>query len=506
MKLDLVKGGKENEEIDHWAFLEEIEAPMWVDLIEEAKLGHQNKDDEWFDTSHQFHQLSARKLRSAFSHTVEGNHKFEFNLLGISLSELPSSVSRSRGKDYKISSVLQDPNHPIKHLGTGSPRFDKGPDDECITKGKQTDEVNQLTSSDTVTISDSSLNGAVSASSEVSMSHRDKTGCSTVSTKGGSSTISVTTQSEPDKHLSQLSQPSGLVSSLRLNLRKSCATRQAMRVEMGNDGCSKDRKSSMRKSCVVLSSSSGVGERKMIPKGGNSQRDQTCGGLKQRKSSYGKLSVCSYPKPPHRDKSTSVEVKHNKCTTGEKDLKSCRSSLGKHMGPSSTIGSKVKSQVPVADQRKEGASSGTVLGKNIQVTARSTVLKPTKASNVHATNVASSSATRISSGKKPALSKVSESLKVNVKSSSSRASIVKKDGNNGLSRVVHPGKENVQSLVMSKGSNCTNKTVAEGQATKKRHAADNDKTRPLIAPKPKGKLNGNADVGRKTAPQRIYFR
>ncbi|GAB2230687.1 hypothetical protein Drorol1_Dr00014969 [Drosera rotundifolia] len=391
---------------------EEIEAPMWVDLIEEAKLVHENKDDEWFDTSHQFHQLSARKLRSAFSHTVEGNHKFEFNLLGISSSELPSSVSRSRGKDYKISSVLQDPNHPIKPLGSGSPRFDKGPDDECITKGKQTDEVNQLTSSDTVTISDSSLNGAVSASSEVSMSHRDKTGCSTVSTKGGSSTISATTQSEPDKPFIQLSQPmfgqpSGLMSSLRLNLRKSCATRQAMRVEIGNDGCSKDRKSSMRKSSVVLSLSSEVGERKMISKGGNSQRDRTCGGLKQRKPSYGKLSVCSYPKPPRRDKSTSVEVKHNKCITGEKDLKSCRSSLGKHMGPSSTIGSKVKSQVPVAEQRQEGASSGTILGKNIQVTARSTVLKPTKASKVHATNVASSSATRISSGKKPALSKVS---------------------------------------------------------------------------------------------------
>ncbi|KAL5147701.1 hypothetical protein HKD37_06G017315 [Glycine soja] len=80
---------------DPWAFLEHIEAPMWVDLTLEVKSGCVDTgDDEWFNTSHPFHQMSARELKSRFSHGEE------ILTSGVDSPELPSSVSRSRGKHY----------------------------------------------------------------------------------------------------------------------------------------------------------------------------------------------------------------------------------------------------------------------------------------------------------------------------------------------------------------------------------------------------------------------
>ncbi|GAU39175.1 hypothetical protein TSUD_372750 [Trifolium subterraneum] len=77
--------------IDHWAFLEHFEAPMWTDLIVEAKSGYENMgDDDWFNKSHLFHQLSARELKSKFAHSGEV----------VASPVLSSSVSKSRGKHY----------------------------------------------------------------------------------------------------------------------------------------------------------------------------------------------------------------------------------------------------------------------------------------------------------------------------------------------------------------------------------------------------------------------
>ncbi|PPR96263.1 hypothetical protein GOBAR_AA24414 [Gossypium barbadense] len=47
---------------DHWAFLEEIEAPMWVDLISETNFSSQDIDDKWFQTSHANSQTHRSKL------------------------------------------------------------------------------------------------------------------------------------------------------------------------------------------------------------------------------------------------------------------------------------------------------------------------------------------------------------------------------------------------------------------------------------------------------------
>ncbi|KAK7405072.1 hypothetical protein VNO78_06255 [Psophocarpus tetragonolobus] len=85
---------------DHWAFLEHIQAPMWVDLTLEVKSGGVDTgDDDWFNTSHLFHQMSARELKSKFSRGEEILTS-EVDLHGVNSPELPSSVSRSRGKHY----------------------------------------------------------------------------------------------------------------------------------------------------------------------------------------------------------------------------------------------------------------------------------------------------------------------------------------------------------------------------------------------------------------------
>ncbi|CAK8561327.1 unnamed protein product [Lathyrus sativus] len=83
---------------DHWAYLEHFDAPMWADLTLEAKSPYEYNitDDDWFNKNHLFHQLSACELKSKFAHSVED----AVMLQGFASPGLPSSVSKSRGKDY----------------------------------------------------------------------------------------------------------------------------------------------------------------------------------------------------------------------------------------------------------------------------------------------------------------------------------------------------------------------------------------------------------------------
>ncbi|CAM8978975.1 unnamed protein product [Rhodiola kirilowii] len=87
------------QDADHWAFLEDFEAPMWVDLVLEAKVSNKELDDEWFHRSHKFHQLPSRKLKEAFKH-IDSGGKLEIDNVGSSSLKIPSSVSESRGKCY----------------------------------------------------------------------------------------------------------------------------------------------------------------------------------------------------------------------------------------------------------------------------------------------------------------------------------------------------------------------------------------------------------------------
>ncbi|KAL1363279.1 hypothetical protein HN51_011501 [Arachis hypogaea] len=101
-----MEASKKNEIIikeanNHWTFLEHIEAPMWVDLTIEANSFSEDINDDWFNTSHPFHQWSARQLKAKFSHP--GQEKLTSEVVdsdGQDSQQVPSSVSRSRGKHY----------------------------------------------------------------------------------------------------------------------------------------------------------------------------------------------------------------------------------------------------------------------------------------------------------------------------------------------------------------------------------------------------------------------
>ncbi|PIA34364.1 hypothetical protein AQUCO_03800162v1 [Aquilegia coerulea] len=103
---------------DHWAFLEEIDAPMWVDLIVESKSIDQDINASWFEVVHPFHQLSSHHF------LAEGKVKSDAELLELSSPGLPPSVSKSRGNHYKSRNWRADKpavslgkNHPIKSFG-----------------------------------------------------------------------------------------------------------------------------------------------------------------------------------------------------------------------------------------------------------------------------------------------------------------------------------------------------------------------------------------------------
>ncbi|XP_042519466.1 uncharacterized protein LOC122093245 [Macadamia integrifolia] len=124
---------KSSESVDHWDFLEEIEAPMWVDLTLETKLMDQDIHDAWFQVAHRFHQCSSHKLMSAFSLSGEGIGNSNSELLGSNSPTLPPSVSKSRGKDYRSrkwgegnDGVSLNKQHPIGSLGLRMSRMVRG--------------------------------------------------------------------------------------------------------------------------------------------------------------------------------------------------------------------------------------------------------------------------------------------------------------------------------------------------------------------------------------------
>ncbi|MCL7036309.1 hypothetical protein MKW94_001786 [Papaver nudicaule] len=136
----LVNGGgrkksqRKSVEADHWRFLEEIDAPMWVDLKLESKSMYKDIDDAWFQTTHPFHQCSSRKLISEFSALEEEQAASNADLLGSSSNpDLPPSVSKSRGKNYKSKewkgndqAKFVDKQHPIKVLNRKNKRVVPG--------------------------------------------------------------------------------------------------------------------------------------------------------------------------------------------------------------------------------------------------------------------------------------------------------------------------------------------------------------------------------------------
>ncbi|KAJ8555964.1 hypothetical protein K7X08_022722 [Anisodus acutangulus] len=250
------------ENLDHWVFLDQIEAPMWVDLTVECKSAYKDMDDEWFDTSHPFHQTSSRALKSTFSHSGESSINLEHGMQGSSSPKLPPSVSRSRGKDFRAIEHKTKFQHPVKHLSKGGLEADKVIEHKTNHK--------KLTSTASQRPALSSVDKKISSNSLAVYSDKTHSISSSITSENGEqcykqelcvSDSSSTITSEACVHKSfEVAGPvlgqttTGLLSTLRVSLRKSCVTRQASRMEVNVCRQSEGRKSSSSKSSVGSSS------------------------------------------------------------------------------------------------------------------------------------------------------------------------------------------------------------------------------------------------------------
>ncbi|XP_022717703.1 uncharacterized protein LOC111276173 [Durio zibethinus] len=259
---------------NHWAFLEEIEAPMWVDLTLETKLKSQDIDDKWFQTSHLFHQCSSSELKSAFSCAGEDGVTLELDLIEESSPTLTQSVSRSRGKDYESQKwkgnyhdVSLNKIQPMKVLNGKPSGLDSGsgegtkPKISFISLKGTSCIKTSLVSEKTENVEGKNVKPAsICEGPERSSSHvADKSG----ETNSRSTVTSESIQQQQQQKFFEVSsrgfgQTSELLTSVRVSLRKSCITRPASRVEINADRReSRDHKSSSGKSSVGSSSYSG---------------------------------------------------------------------------------------------------------------------------------------------------------------------------------------------------------------------------------------------------------
>ncbi|KAB1995545.1 hypothetical protein ES319_D13G168600v1 [Gossypium barbadense] len=264
---------------DHWAFLEEIEAPMWVDLISETNLSSQDIDDKWFQTGHLFHQCSSSQLKSAFLCSGEEGVTLELDLVGAYSPTLPQSVSRSRGKDFRSKKwkgnccdVSLNKIESMKVLKGKSLVYGEGIKPELSfinSKGTSRSKTNMVSE-----ITENAKGKNVKPVSNRGGPERslspvvDKSG----ETNGRSTVTSESIQQQRQQQQQRrqkffevssrgFGQTSELLTSVRSSLRKSCITRPASRVEINADRShrmeSRDSRSSSGKSSVGSSSYSG---------------------------------------------------------------------------------------------------------------------------------------------------------------------------------------------------------------------------------------------------------
>ncbi|KAG6637413.1 hypothetical protein CIPAW_11G176900 [Carya illinoinensis] len=260
---------------DHWTFLEEIEAPMWVDLTLEVKISNQDTHDEWFHTSHLFHQRSSHQLKSAFSCCGESTLTSDFESVSTS-PKLPSSVSRSRGKDYRSKKWRAEnyeslhKQHPLKVLSGTSSCLDLRFGEELKSKS--------INLKGTTRTCESNTRSTVTSQS----SQQRELKCIEVST--------------------QPFDPSGLLSNQRISHRKDCVTRQASRVEINHDKrLSRGYRSSSGKSSVGSSSnilydvksltSTSIGHKEITPTSRNVARTSYVAKNKVKTSNVSKAST-----------------------------------------------------------------------------------------------------------------------------------------------------------------------------------------------------------------------
>ncbi|KVI02254.1 uncharacterized protein LOC112501003 [Cynara cardunculus var. scolymus] len=254
-EVDVVKN---TDSMDHWDFLEEIEAPMWADL-RLCDLINDEIDDPWFDISHQFHQCSSSQLLSRVFHSGKAGGSNSISVQEPSSPKLPSSVSKSRGKSYKTKEwgqrrcmATSNKQHPVKALISKSSRSIESSNTEKPVsrtgKVKENEGLKACSSCESG-LTDTSRPKFVKSSS-CSLARQEQE-------QENSSQSTVTfdrSERQENKGLEvsfqTSSQTSGLLSSLRISLRRSCATRPAARVVANGGRQSEGCKSSSNKSSV----------------------------------------------------------------------------------------------------------------------------------------------------------------------------------------------------------------------------------------------------------------
>uniref|UniRef100_A0A6M2FDL8 Uncharacterized protein n=1 Tax=Populus davidiana TaxID=266767 RepID=A0A6M2FDL8_9ROSI len=266
--MDLV-----NKARDHWAFLEEIEAPIWVDFLVEAKSNYQDVDDEWFRTSHPFHQCSSRQLKSAFAYSGDKSTSSDFECKGSFSPNIPSSVSRSRGKHYASKKwgggghdISMNKQHPVKVLSKSS-RVNSESKDKIKPKLSLVNSKGTSRSKVSVVSGKSFTRNAKETDLEAKSGQGGtESSLNSLVVKAAESNTSTVT-SERDHQAKQrnlelssrgFDHASGLLSAVRNGLRKSFVTRKASRVEINDENKQlRDRKSSSSKSSWGSSSNPG---------------------------------------------------------------------------------------------------------------------------------------------------------------------------------------------------------------------------------------------------------
>ncbi|KAG8637106.1 uncharacterized protein LOC110601226 isoform X2 [Manihot esculenta] len=198
-----------------------------------------------------FHQCSSQQLKALFTHSGEGSMSSDIDLKGPSSPKLPSSVSRSRGKHYASNkcggngrNLSLNKQHPVKVLNGNSSRVNSGSGKEIKPKisfinSKRISRSKRsfvLEKDLTQNVKENDLKGAANhGTSECSPnSVVDKAGEST------SSTITSESGLKPQQRNLEVSSQafgysSGLLSAIRISLRKSCVTRQASRGDFNNN-------------------------------------------------------------------------------------------------------------------------------------------------------------------------------------------------------------------------------------------------------------------------------
>lgn len=253
----------------HWDFLEEIEAPMWVDFAQEAQSLGKDIYNDWFQTAHPFHQCSSQQLISMLSRSSEG--KITSPNLQCLSPKLPDSVSKSRGKHYNCKkweegedAIAKNNQHSIRNQGGKKSWLVSESDAPCgysttstitsnshvkfaTSSGNQTGSLDSMASC--TTESNSSAMVTCSSSSIRPMGNFND---SKITSK---SKVSIVAQNNQHQIMSEASrhtfgQTNEFLSAVRISLTKSCVTRHASRVEVKDGGLVKHRKSSLSKSSV----------------------------------------------------------------------------------------------------------------------------------------------------------------------------------------------------------------------------------------------------------------